>query len=307
MRAKVDRVVAVVGPTCAGKSELALHIAEEVNGEIINADSMQVYRQFDIGTAKPDMVARSRVTHHLIDVADPAEEFNAAVFRELAEAAIKAVQEKGRVPITVGGTGLYLRILFHGLFPVKKDTLVRRELREAFAVDARGLYEELKKIDPRYALKISHRDGVRVVRALEVYRLTGVTMSRWQEDHGFSEQRHKVYKIGLTGPREELYRRIDRRVDDMLRQGWVDEVKGLLQRYGASAKPFSAIGYREILLYLGGAIREEEMVREIKKNTRRYAKRQMTWFAREPGIEWFTYPEDREIILEKVGGFLCLN
>ena len=307
MQAKIDKVLAVLGPTCAGKSELALQMAEEAGGEIVNADSMQVYKDFDIGTAKVDALTRSRIRHHLVDVIEPTEEFNGAVFKRMADEAIAQIQERRKIPITVGGTGLYLRILFHGIFPVRNDPAVRAQIREAFEKNPFELYEELKRVDPEYAVRISYRDRVRVVRALEVHHITGIKMSDWQKSHGFSEKRYNVYKIGLGRPRDELYERINRRVEEMLSQGWVEEAKTLLRRYGPDARPFSGIGYREIALHLRGVMSEEDMVREIKKNTRHYAKRQLTWFAREQDINWFTYPEERENILEKVRLFLCRN
>jgi len=305
--AKVDKVLAILGPTCTGKSELALDLAGEMDGEIVNADSMQVYKDFDIGTAKPDEAARSRIPHHLIDVVVPTEQFNGAAFKRMADEAISLIQGRGKVPITVGGTGLYLRILFHGLFPISNDAEVRRRLRESFETNPLGLYEELKGIDPEYALRISHRDRVRVVRALEVYYVSGTRMSDWQKRHHFGEKRYNVYKIGLMRPRPELYARIDGRVEEMLRQGWIEEVKGLLDRYGPEAKPFSGIGYREIMMNVKGLMTEEEMKGEIQKSTRHYAKRQITWFRKETEIDWFTYPEERSQIIEKARAFLCLN
>jgi tRNA dimethylallyltransferase len=301
---KVARVVAVVGPTCTGKSELALWLAPEIGGEIVNADSMQVYRHFDIGTAKPDASVRAAVPHHVIDVAEPGEEFNAARFQKMADDAIREVWSRGDVPIVVGGTGLYLRVLFHGLFEVPNDPDLRRRLRLSYLEDPAGLYGELGRVDPEYARSISPRDGLRIVRALEVYRLSGVRMSGWQVRHGFREERYASLRLGLLRERGELYRRIDRRVDLMLERGWVGEVEDLLRRYPPGARPFQGIGYREIVLYLAGKITYHEMVRKVKTATRHYAKRQFTWFSKETGIEWSRYPEDREAMYERIGGFL---
>ena len=299
------RVIAILGPTCTGKSDLGLWLAPHLRGEIVNADSMQVYRGFDIGSAKPDASIRSRVPHHLIDVVDPDQEFNAAAFQSMAEDAIKEVGSRGHTPIVVGGTGLYLRVLFHGLFPAPTDHALRDRLRARYRENAKEVYEELAGRDPQYAARISPNDALRVVRALEVLDSSGLTMSQWQKVHGFREQKHVVHKIGLKGERKELYRRIDDRVERMLEAGWVDEVEGLI-RAGADTglKPFQAIGYREIVLYLKGVKTYSDMVRQIKIATHHYAKRQFTWFSKEKDINWYAYPKDREIVLERVEAFL---
>jgi tRNA dimethylallyltransferase len=300
-----NRIVAVVGPTCTGKSNLALDLARRFDGEIVNADSMQVYKHFDIGTAKPEPWELAEVRHHLIDVVEPGEEFNAAAFKELADRAIAQIWSSGRLPVVVGGTGLYMRALLYDLFKVPRDDALREELKQAYEADELKVYEELKAVDPAYALRISHRDRIRVVRALEVYRLTGVQMSEWERIHGFRDLRYRALVMGLRKDRAELYRRIDNRVDEMLAKGWVEEVRGLLAMgYQEDLKPFQGIGYREILLYIKGLICYEDMVKDIKMQTRHYAKRQLTWFAKEKGAVWFEYPEARQTVIEKVAGFL---
>ncbi len=299
------KVVAVLGPTCTGKSDLALWLASEIGGEIVNADSMQVYRGFNIGSAKPDPRTRARLTHHLIDVVDPDQEFNAALFQSMADDAIREVGSKGRTPVVVGGTGLYLRALFHGLFPAPTDRSLRDELRRRYHENATEVYEELAGRDPRYALAISPNDGVRVVRALEISLVSGLTMSEWQERHGFREQRYEAYKIGLREDRHELYRRIDERVERMLAEGWIEEVEGLLRAgYDTGLKPFHSIGYREIVLHLKREMTYADMVERIKIATRHYAKRQFTWFSKEKDINWYAYPDDRDKILGRVTAFL---
>lgn len=307
MQANAGKVVAILGPTCTGKSQLAERLAEEFGGEIINADSMQVYRSFNIGTAKPSREIQARIKHHLIDIVEPNDAFDAARFKVLADAAIRDVWSRGRIPITVGGSGLYLRVLFHGLFSVPSSEEIRTELRERYGVAPADVYEELKSIDPLYALRISHRDRVRVVRALEIHRLSGKTMSEWEKDHGFREERYQVYRIGLMRERQELYDRINARVEAMLLQGWVNEVRDILAAgHDPSCKPFSSIGYKEILLHLDGIIEYPEMVVRIKQETRRYAKRQLTWFSKadEGSISWFRYPENLTDILKEVDRFL---
>ena len=305
MLANRARVVAILGPTSTGKSDLALWLAPLIGGEIINADSMQVYRHFDIGSAKPDKLVREEVPHHLIDVVEPNEEFNAALFQRMADVAVREVISRGATPVVVGGTGLYLRVLFHGLFPVQSDPRLRERLRRQYAERPAETYEELKARDPEYALAISHRDKVRVVRGLEISYLSGLTMSEWRRRHGFHEERYEALKIGLRGERQDLYRRINARVEQMLTRGWVEEVEGLLKAgYDPELKPFQSIGYREILLYLKGELDYLRMVEKIKIATRHYAKRQMTWFSRERDIEWHEYPEERVAILERIRRFL---
>jgi tRNA dimethylallyltransferase len=304
MLAKRLKVVCILGPTCTGKSDLALWLALNAGGEIVNADSMQVYRHFDIGSAKPDTTTRERTPHHVIDVAEPGDAFNAARFQKIADQAVREISARGSVPLIVGGTGLYLRVLFHGLFDAPTDADLRNKLKARYLADPLSVYRELGRLDPAYACSISPQDRVRVVRALEVYYLSGVAMGEHARAHGFRDERYDVYKIGLFRERGELYGRIERRVDLMLRRGWVEEVEGLLRRYPPSARPFQSIGYREIVLYLTGEIGHQEMVEAIKRATRRYAKRQFTWFSKEKGIEWHRYPEDREAILDKIGGFL---
>ncbi len=304
MLAKEHRIICILGPTCTGKSDLALWLAPKIGAEIVNADSMQVYKHFDIGAAKPDAAAQAGTRHHVIDVVEPDEAFNAAKYQKMADEAIRDIAARGSVPLVVGGTGLYLRVLFHGIFEAPTDPSLREKLRARWAEDPGATYRELERIDPEYARSVSPNDPIRVVRALEIFHLSGATMSEHRKTHGFAEERYRVCKIGLHGERAELYDRIDRRVDEMLRRGWVEEVRGLMERWRPSAKPFQGIGYREIVLYLGGRIEYEEMVRRIKIATRHYAKRQFTWFAKEKGITRHRYPEERYAILGAIGGFL---
>ena len=301
----LGRIIAVVGPTCTGKSDLSILLAKEFCGVIINADSMQVYKHFDIGTAKPDLMVRSAVRHCLIDTVEPFEEFNAGLFREEAASCMNEVWSEGMVPILVGGTGLYLKALVYGLFSAPKDRRLREILGTRYSEDPLKFYEELKEVDPDYALRISFRDKVRVVRAMEVFQTTGKPMSELARAHGFRESRYDVLKIGLKRERSELYSRIDKRVDDMLTAGWVEEVRRILSLgYAEDVKPFSSIGYREILQHLKGLISYEDMVKDIKKQTRHYAKRQMTWFAKERDLVWFKHPDDLRSIRKTVSEHL---
>ena len=299
------KVISVTGPTCTGKSALSVLLAEKFDGEIINCDSMQVYKYFDIGTAKPDADMRKRVPHHLIDVVEPQEEFNAARFKEMADDAINSIHTRRKTPILVGGTGLYLRALIYGLFKADKDPDLREKLQEEYAEDPLKFYERLREIDRDYAMRISFKDKVRVVRAMEVFLLTNKKVSELEKDHGFGEPRYDILKIGLKNEKDTLYARINERVNDMFTQGWVEEVKNILSMgISDTAKPFSGIGYREILLNIKGSIQHEDMVKDIQKYTRHYAKRQFTWFAKEKDMNWFEYPEDSEGIIKKVTEFL---
>ncbi|MBA4418682.1 MAG: tRNA (adenosine(37)-N6)-dimethylallyltransferase MiaA [Syntrophus sp. (in: bacteria)] len=299
------KVIAIVGPTCTGKSSLAMDIAAHFKGEIVNADSMQVYRHFDIGTAKPDATSREIMDHHLIDIVEPSEIFNALMFKEKADEAIGLIWSREKIPVLVGGTGLYMRALTYGLFEAPTDIELRERLKEDYEKDPLLFYEQLKEVDPAYAMRISHRDKVRVVRAMEVFRLTGKPVSRLEEEHGFKEARYNMLKICLGRNREDLYRRINGRVEEMLLSGWIDEVRRLLSMgYNQTSKPFSSIGYREILLYIKGEISYEDMVEDIKKKTRHYAKRQFTWFSKEKDLWWYEYPEEIEAIRDKTSGFL---
>jgi len=305
MLSNTRKIIAVIGPTCTGKSALSVDLAKTFHGEIVNGDSMQVYRHFNIGTAKPDLSSRDAVPHHLIDIVDPSGDFQAAMFKESADRAIGEIWSRNRVPVIVGGTGLYMKALIYGLFKAPRDSLLRERLHGEYHDDPSGFYEKVKEIDPEYAMRISHRDRIRLVRAMEVYTLTGMTVTSLEKGHGFREPRYSALKIGLQKDRDELYSRIDRRVEEMLDKGWVEEVKDILSMgYSEWLKPFSGIGYREIVLYIKGFIRYEDMVKDIKKHTRRYAKRQFTWFAKEKDVSWFQYPEDIAGIFKKVREFL---
>ena len=205
----------------------------------------------------------------------------------------------------MGGTGLYLRALIYGLFKADKDPDLRERLQEEYSEDPLRFYERLKEIDRDYAMRISFKDKIRVVRAMEIFLLTNRKVSELEKDHGFREPRYDILKIGLKKEKDTLYARINERVNDMFAQGWVEEVKNILSMGTSDAvKPFSSIGYREILLNIKGSIQHEDMVKDIQKHTRHYAKRQFTWFSKEKNMNWFEYPEDSEGIIKKVTEFL---
>lgn len=301
------KVVVILGPTATGKSELGLKLARALGGEIISADSMQVYRLMDIGTAKPLPEVRREVPHHLIDVVWPDEDFSAGDFRQRARQAVEEISSRGKVPLVVGGTGLYIRALTEGLIEgVKGDAKLRERLHEeAERVGSVGLWRRLKEIDPESARRIHPNDLYRIIRALEIYEITGEPPSALRSRHRFGDRPYEVLKIGLTRPREELYRKIDQRVEEMIKGGLEKEVRELLDRgYGPELKSMKAIGYKEMVQYLRGEVSLEEAKRRMKRDTRHFAKRQVTWFKRDPEIYWFRYPQEERGIFDVVVRFL---
>jgi tRNA dimethylallyltransferase len=282
-------LVVICGPTASGKTALALQLAEHLPVEIVSADSRQVYRGMDIGTAKPDRRELTLVPHHLIDVVDPDENFTVADFVERGRAAMDQILLRNRLPLVVGGTGLYIRALLYGLAEVPGgDEQVRRELHLIEEQEGPGaLYRQLEKVDPPLAARLSPRDQVRIVRALEVFRLTGRRLSDLQREHAGRPSPYRVLKIGLAPDRKFLYDCIDRRVEIMMAAGLPEEVRGLLERgYSPELKSLQTIGYRENVAYLQGRLHLAEAVSLIQRNSRRYAKRQMTWFGHDNSIIW---------------------
>jgi tRNA dimethylallyltransferase len=305
------QVIAIVGATATGKSAVAMALAESAGasggaGEIVNADALQVYRGFDIGTAKPGPAERARVPHHLIDILDPSERWSAGEFARRARQAIEEIQGRGRTPIVVGGSGLYLRALFEGMSPLPpSDPEVRSELRGRLGREGLDpLAAELARVDPETAERLAPGDTQRVLRALEVVRVSGRPLSSWIAEQPFGTQRIAVVRVGLTVPRVLLYDRIASRVARMVAEGWVNEVARLLARGLDPGLPaFQAIGYRQIVRHLEAAWSLDEAIADTVKATRRFAKRQETWFRREPDVIWFSAQDlDRRIshILEHV-------
>jgi len=299
-------VIIISGPTCVGKTEVAIALAEPLAGEIISADAMQVYRHMDIGTAKPSKDQVARVPHHLVDVVDPDEPFSAASFRTMAGSIIGDLHERGKAVFVVGGTGLYIKALTQGLFQVQKqDSTIRERLKaELKTLGLEAIYERLKGVDPEGAAKIHPKDSYRVIRALEVFQVTGKPISEHHRTHEFSDEPYRVLKIGLSMDREILYHRINERVEQMLSQGFVDEVKGLLDRgYGPGLKSMQSIGYRHVSEFLLGNVDWDETVRLFKRDTRRYAKRQFTWFKTDLEVQW-RQAEEVEFIGKEIDAFL---
>lgn len=283
-----ESVLILVGPTGVGKTEVGFHLARLTGGEIISADSRLVYRGLDIATAKPAMRMRDQVTHHLIDVVDPDEEYTCKMYEKHARLAVRDILKRGKTPVVVGGTGLYLRALTDGIFegPGRDEALRARLEAEAEAGGNLSLWERLNSVDPVKAGMIDPENLVRVIRALEVYELTGKPMSDLEQS---AEPLGIPYvKVGLTRAREELYRLIDGRVEAMFEGGLVDETKRLVEEgFGDTAVLRNTLGYQEVLAYLDGSITYVEAAYLLKRNTRRFAKRQMTWFRKEKQITWF--------------------
>lgn len=301
------KVIAVVGPTCVGKSALAIGLAARLQGEVISCDSMQVYRGMDIGTAKVTQAQRQGIEHHLLDIVDPSTPFSCAEYVALAENTIQTLVKKGRVPIFCGGTGQYLDAVLNGtrFSEAGSDPDLRGALAEA---DGADLWRALNRVDPESASKIHINNHKRVARALEIYLSTGIPKSEWDRRSIKEEKPYNPLIIGLgCQDRALLRRRIDERVDEMIGAGLVDEVKGLALQEGTTA--YSAIGYKEINAYLKGACTLQQAVEQIKTATRQYAKRQMTWFKARPEIRWIdtganTSEEALEIALAYVIPFL---
>ncbi|MDQ5984640.1 MAG: tRNA dimethylallyltransferase [Syntrophus sp. SKADARSKE-3] len=300
------RLIVIAGPTAVGKTALALEMAESFGGEIVNADSMQVYRHMDIGTAKPSADERRRITHHLLDLVDPDESFNASLFTESAEPVIRSLHQKGIPIFVVGGTGLYIRALLGGLFSgPAADEELRKTYRAQLAIHGGDyLYNHLKLVDPLAARRIDLHDTARIIRALEVITLTGHSIVEKQAEHAFSDRHYDYLKIGLTMDRNNLFGRIDRRTRAMVEAGLVDEVRRLLQMgYGKDIKPIQSMGYKHIVSHLKGDLSIDEAITLTARDTRRYAKRQETWFRSEPDTVWFL-PGDLKMIKENVKRFI---
>jgi len=297
-------VAALVGATAVGKTAVALALARSLGCEIVNADSLQVYRELDIGTAKPSLEERAQVAHHLIDVADPPEMFDAARCCRAGREVLEDLRRRGEPPLVVGGTGLYLKALLGGLFAEGEPAPgVRERVRQELeALGLAALYQRLTHLDPATAARLHPHDTYRIVRALEVMAATGRPLSEWIDAHRFQDAPYGVLKLGLELEREELYRRIELRVEVMLEQGWLDEVEGLLTRYPPTLKPLQALGYRHLINYLTGRWSWEEALTLLTRDTRRYAKRQRTWFGSDPEVRWF-HPDQVEEMAAALGEF----
>ena len=300
------KIVVIAGPTGAGKTGLAIDLARRLGGEIVGADSMQIYRYMDIGTAKPTPAEQALAAHHMIDIVDPDEDFDAAMYAEAAGLAVRDIISRGRLPVVVGGTGLYIKALIYGLFeegPSNPD--IRRQLnREAQEKGGPALHRQLAEVDHPAADKIHPNDTYRVIRALEVYRITGQPLSQYQQRHRFQQPRFDPLTFGVAWPREILYDRINRRVDLMMAAGFEEEVRALLAKgYGRELRSMQSLGYRHLTACIAGETSMDEAIQTLKRDHRRYAKRQLTWFRANPDVHWAT-PENPEDAVQKIQAFL---
>ena len=293
MTGNSPKIVVLAGPTASGKTSVGIQLAERLSGEIVSADSIQIYRFMDIGSAKPSVEERERIAHHMIDIRDPDQEFSAGDYVREAREAIDKVLQKGSVPIVVGGTGLYIRLLLGGIadLPPAQSTL-RRRMLEAETASRGSLFERLLQVDPVTARRTSPANVPRIIRALEVFEVTGKSLSQVQEEHSFPDRLYRHVFICLSVNRALLYERIDKRVDSMIESGLMEEVVALRERgYSPNLNSMQSLGYRHINMSLSGHIEMQEAIRLMKRDTRHYAKRQLTWFRSEPGVLWFD-PEE---------------
>ena len=295
-------ILILVGPTASGKSALALDVAEAAGGEIINCDAQQTYRHMDIGTAKPSAADRARIPHHLFDVIEPNEEINAGVYATMADAAIAEVAGRGRIPILVGGTGLYLRALLRGVAPIPEvPAEIRGQVLRDLELDgANALHSRLRDVDPEAASRLHPNDTQRVGRALEVFLATGRPISMYQEAHRFDGERYPHAAFGIELSHDLLVHRIRNRVDEMFDAGLLGEARALLERgYTRDLRSFKALGYREAFEVLDGAMTEEEARERVKVLHRQYAKRQLTWFRKEE-VRWLDGGDEAQAIAAMV-------
>jgi len=295
-------LVAIVGPTSSGKSNLAFRAAQALNGEIVNCDSMQMYRLLEIGTAKPTPKQRAEIPHHLYDLLDPDEYFNAGRYMVEARKVCQEVEKSGKTPFVVGGTGLYLKALLEGVFEGPGRSQDTRERLNRIG-DRKGfdyLYRLLERRDPAAADRIEPGDKVRILRSLEIYMLTGQPISQLQQQRD-PLKNLSILKIGLSLPRPILYGRINRRVSEMFHSGLIEEVQQVLAKgYRPDCKGFEALGYRHAVAVLDGELSQEEAIEKTQTETRRYAKRQMTWFRREKEVHWIEGPGEDSSPLESL-------
>ncbi len=298
-----EYIISITGTTASGKSGVAVELAERLGGEIISLDSMQVYRGMDIGTAKITEEEMKGIPHHLLSIVPLTRKFSAGEFAELAREKISEIRSRGALPVVVGGTGLYLRALLKGLFPTPARSVTLRARLEKWEKKESlcGMHRYLRRVDPESAGMIDENDRQRIYRALEIFIVTGKTPRVLREKHGFDEDLIKAIKICLTRePREKLYEVINSRVEDMINEGLIDEVRALLKEYSPDLHPFKAIGYGEAVRHILEDIPLDETIEDIKRATRKYAKRQLTWFRKEENVRWFDAEEGKELVCRNI-------
>lgn len=281
------KVIAIVGPTASGKTKFSINLAQKINGEIISADSRLVYKGFNIGTAKPTKAEMNNIPHYMIDIVEPDVEYSAGLYKESASKIIEEISSKGKVPIIVGGTGLYIDILLKGY--KLPGVEANKELRESLSKKSNNeLFEMLSRLDPSAIAGLEINDRKKIIRTIEIISSTG---KKLEESRGMTESIYEIEWIGKNFRRNELYQRIDDRVENMIDAGLIDETNDLLNKYGRVYNLVNTIGYREIIQFLDGIISLNEAKELLKKNTRNYAKRQLTWFRKNENIKWDVYPE----------------
>ena len=305
----MQKVIVIGGPTASGKTGLSIELAKRINGEIVSCDSMQIYKDMTIGTAKPTIEEMEGIPHYMIDCVSPETRYSVADYKKDATRAIKEIISKGKVPIVVGGTGLYVEALIYGIEynEIEEDLEYRKKLEKIEEKEGlEPLYEMAKKIDEKAMEKISKNDKKRICRVLEIYHSTGKTKTELEVESRKNGPEFDYLLFGITMDREKLYERINKRVDIMIENGLIEEVKNLIQKYKNFPTAMQGLGYKEVVQYLNGNLNKDEMIQKIKMETRRYAKRQLTWFRKYPNIIWLDGLESTqnniEIILEEYGG-----
>ncbi len=284
------KVIVIVGPTASGKTSLSIELAKKINGEIVSCDSMQIYKDMNIGSAKPTVEEMQGIKHYMIDIVSPNERFSVADYKRQAQKAIDEILAKGKIPIVIGGTGLYVDSLIYGIEfkEIEFDEKYRKEL-EDIATSDNGLdklYEEAVKIDEEAMKKISKNDKKRILRVLEIYHSTGKTKTQQEIESRKEEVKYDFYVFAIDMDREKLYDRINKRVDIMIESGLIEEVQNLLKKYSEFPTAMQGLGYKEVVEYLEKKLTKEQMIEKIKQETRRYAKRQLTWFRKNKSIIW---------------------
>ncbi len=300
-----QKIVVVAGPTSSGKSEVAISLAREFNGELICTDSMQIYRKMDVGTSKPSLQDQSLIPHHQLDLIYPDGNYSAGQYARDTSKIIKNIQERGRLPILVGGTGLYYRSLMYGISKIPPIPESLRKEIEGWQQNhgTSYCYKLLQKNDPEFAELLHPNDTSRILRSLEVVLSTGKSIHSYRLEQPFGEALYQFHAVALNWDRTDLYQRINKRTLSMLGSGWLAEVEMLLKNYSAELKPMQSIGYREVVQYLQNKLKWVVMVEEIQKRTRQFAKRQLTWFRRETEIEWYQ-PVEKDRILADIKVYL---
>ena len=302
------KVIVIVGPTASGKTALSIELAKKINGEIVSCDSMQIYKDMDIGSAKPSVEEMQGIKHYMIDIANPDERFSVAEYKKQAESAIDEILSKGKMPIVVGGTGLYADSLIYGIeYPeIKFDQQYREELEKQAETEEglKKLYNKAKKIDEKAIQKISENDKKRIIRILEIYHQTGKTKTELEIESRKNEVKYDYKVFAINMDRQILYDRINKRVDIMIENGLIEEVENLLKKYNEFPTAMQGLGYKEVVQYFNKELTKEEMIDKIKQETRRYAKRQLTWFRKNKETIWIDGQVDIQknidIILEEI-------